>query len=430
LIPRYFDLLLLLLERRNEAVQRREILDAVWSDVVVSDGALSQAIRTLRRALGDDSRGQVFIRTIPRHGYRFVFPDVAEESDGQPLPASPPEAPHVEPRGEEQDPFAAPLAVLLDNAHATGEESADRRRGAAERLHALGTAEALRRLADRRGSAATRALMRDARWDVPGAGRVPIVGQPGAPAVALALVRLRVRRALRLARSRWLSAAGGGAVAGLSAGAAGAAVLRFAPGSTAGNGVLVALSLVGFLVGGLGAAGVGAGLAAAEALIRSSRGLALTLFGALGGGAIGAATHFVGRLLLQSLFGRDLSPLGGGLEGLLIGGAAGLGYAVSTPRAEGGMATPRGARRTLAALATGLSCATAALLLALSGRYLGAMSLDFMARSFPDSQVGLGPLARLLGEERPAVVTAAVISAWEGLLFGIGLVIGLTRRPG
>ena len=36
LIPRYFDLLLLV-ERRQEAVHRRDIFDVVWSDVVVSD---------------------------------------------------------------------------------------------------------------------------------------------------------------------------------------------------------------------------------------------------------------------------------------------------------------------------------------------------------------------------------------------------------
>jgi DNA-binding winged helix-turn-helix (wHTH) protein len=39
LIPRYFDLLVLLIERRP-AVSRREIFDRVWSDVLVSDGAL------------------------------------------------------------------------------------------------------------------------------------------------------------------------------------------------------------------------------------------------------------------------------------------------------------------------------------------------------------------------------------------------------
>ena len=49
LIPRYFDLLVFLIERRHEAVHRRDIFDRVWNDVVVSDSALSQAIRTIRR---------------------------------------------------------------------------------------------------------------------------------------------------------------------------------------------------------------------------------------------------------------------------------------------------------------------------------------------------------------------------------------------
>ena len=80
LIPRYLDLLLLLVERRYEALHRRAIFDRVWSDVVVSDGALTQAVRTLRRALGDDGGGGVFIRTVSRHGYQFVCP-VTEESD-------------------------------------------------------------------------------------------------------------------------------------------------------------------------------------------------------------------------------------------------------------------------------------------------------------------------------------------------------------
>lgn len=66
LIGRYLDLLLLLVERHPEAVTRHDILDAVWSDVVVSDGALNQAVRTLRRTLGDDPREPTFIRTVAR----------------------------------------------------------------------------------------------------------------------------------------------------------------------------------------------------------------------------------------------------------------------------------------------------------------------------------------------------------------------------
>src|SRR5687768_4626607 len=81
LIPRYFDLLVLLLERRHEAVHRRDIFDRVWTDVIVSDSALNQAIRTIRRALDDDSREPRYIRTVSRHGYRFVFPDVVEAED-------------------------------------------------------------------------------------------------------------------------------------------------------------------------------------------------------------------------------------------------------------------------------------------------------------------------------------------------------------
>src|SRR5262249_31720291 len=61
---------------------------AVWSDVVVTDGSLSQGIRILRRALGDDPREPRFIRTLSRHGYRFIEPGVLEEDDTAPLPAA------------------------------------------------------------------------------------------------------------------------------------------------------------------------------------------------------------------------------------------------------------------------------------------------------------------------------------------------------
>jgi len=89
LIPRYFDLLLFLLERRHQAVHRREIMDRVWSDVVVSDGALSQAVRSLRRAFGDDPREPRFVRTVSRHGYEFVFAAVTLEPDDGPLDVAP-----------------------------------------------------------------------------------------------------------------------------------------------------------------------------------------------------------------------------------------------------------------------------------------------------------------------------------------------------
>jgi DNA-binding winged helix-turn-helix (wHTH) protein len=424
LIPRYFDLLVLLVERRAQAVHRREIFDAVWSDVVVSDGALSQAVRTLRRALGDDPREPVFIRTVSRHGYQFVGPGVVEVPDDAEAPVAPAfEAPAAAP--EATDPFVSPLERL----RAVGPLDTDERREAAESLHLLGTAETLARLGGGAADARARAMLRDARWDVAGSGPVPLLGQPGLLVALVALLRLRVRRAVREAGARWASAVAGGAASGLIGGIAGGLLLRFGPGSHAADPVPLILGLVGVAVGGLGAAGVGAGLAGAEVLVRSFRAGALVLFGSLGGGAIGAAAHLAALWTIQGLFGQDLSPIGGGFEGLVLGAAAGLGYALTTPRAEGGMAVPHGRERARAVLVTGLSCAVAGALLAAMGSHLGAMSLDFMANTFPGSQVGLAPLSRLLGESRPGLVTRLVISAGEGFLFGCGLVLGLTRRP-
>jgi len=391
----------------------------VWSDVVVSDGALSQAVRTLRRALGDDPREPAFFRTISRHGYRFVHAGVVEEADEGPgaAPASPPSA---EPPAHE-----TALERLLD----AGLDMEDRRE-AAEALHALGTEETLRLLDRRPGHEAARALLRDSRFDVPGAGPVPLLGQPGGWTAARLLVMLRLRRALRVAGARWGGAALGGAVAGAVAGALGGVALRLAPGSQATAGIIVALAFIGALIGGLGAAGVGAGLAAAETLARSRRGLALVALGAAGGGAIGALAHLLGGVMLEGVFGgHDLSTVGGGPEGLALGAAAGLGYALTTPRpGGGGMATPRGSERALAAIAAGLCCAAAAVALTSLGRHLTAASLNLMARSFRGSQVGLAPLARLLGEPELGPLTRNVLAAYEGFVFGCGVIVGLTRR--
>jgi DNA-binding winged helix-turn-helix (wHTH) protein len=425
LIPRYFDLLLLLVERRERAVHRREILDAVWSDVVVSDGALNQAVRTLRRALDDDPREPMFIRTVSRHGYRFVFSGVVEQADEESLPRGAGE--RAQPSTSEEG--ADPLAAALERLQAPGPLDGEERREAAEALHALGTAEALARLDRSGGSARARALLRDTRWDVAGAGPVPLLGQPDMATTMGWLSWLRLRRAVRVASGRWMGAAAGGALSGLGAGIAGGLLLRLGPGSRAADSVPAVLGLLGTAVGGLGAAGVGAGLAAAEVLARSFRGVALVVLGALGGGAVGAGAHLLALWTIQGLFGGDLSPTAGGFEGLVLGAACGLGYALTTRRAEGGMAAPRGRSRALAVLGTGLGGAAAAVALAATGSHLGAMSLEFLAHAFPGSQVGLAPLSRLLGEDSPGMVTRVVISGGEGLLFGGGLALGLTRRP-
>jgi len=423
LIPRYLDLLLLLVERRSVALHRQEIFDRVWSDVVVSDGALSQAVRTLRRTLGEGGE-RAFIRTVSRHGYQFVCPVVEEEDGGGEaiVGAANTLAGPLSSAGA-NDPLAAGLARLLDPA-ATDEALRD----AAEELHVLGTAEALKRLDRRPGHARAWAHLRDSRWDVAGAGPVPLLAPPAVPAAWAALAGLRLRRALRLAGSRWAAAAAGGAVAGALAGLLGGLAMAALGGSGALS-LLGALALVGALVAGVGAAGVGGGLAAAEALVRSRRTFACALFGALSGGAVGLVARLVASSVLDTLFGLGQPSLGGGWEGLWLGAAAGLGYGVATRRMVGGAPAPRGRARGLTIAAAALACGIAGGLVSASGGRLGALSLASVVDTFPRTRVRLDVLGRPVGEDGLGPRTRAVLGVGEGLLFGAGLAAGLTRRP-
>ena len=433
LIPRYFDLLVLLIERRHEAVHRQLIFDTVWSDVVVSDGALSQAIRTLRRALGDDSREPLFIRTVSRHGYRFVA-DVAEEPDTVPAPVAasrdgPTGVSAKEPATDAAVDAMGPLVeVLLASARAEG--SLEDGRDAAERLHGIDTAEALRRLEGQPGEARARALLRDARWDVPGAGAVPLMGIRGGLGIGVHLVRLRLERAWRAVRSRWASAAAGAGTAGALGGALGGVILALLPGAGAPWTAAVVLALVGASAGAVGAAGVGAGLAAAEAVARSKRATALVVSGALGGLLAGIVAHALVRWTLDGLFGLRLPAIGGPWEGLTLGAAAGLGYAVGAPHpAGGGMVTPHRRERLVAVLLVAACCGGAALLLSASGRPMVGGLVNAIAQASQGSAVALAPLGALLGEPEFGPLSRMLAAAFEGALFGAGLTFGLTRRP-
>jgi DNA-binding winged helix-turn-helix (wHTH) protein len=75
---RYFDALALLVSERGRLVSKDRFHQEVWRGIPVTDEALTQCIRTLRRQLGDDAARPRFIETVPKHGYRFI----AEVSDG------------------------------------------------------------------------------------------------------------------------------------------------------------------------------------------------------------------------------------------------------------------------------------------------------------------------------------------------------------
>lgn len=87
--PKVLDVLLYLVQHRHRVVPQPELLRGVWRDTVVTGASLARALKEARRALGDDGRGQRWIRTLPGRGYRFVGP-VAEKTEA-PVPGGAPE---------------------------------------------------------------------------------------------------------------------------------------------------------------------------------------------------------------------------------------------------------------------------------------------------------------------------------------------------
>jgi DNA-binding winged helix-turn-helix (wHTH) protein len=436
LIPRYFDLLLLLLRRRQDAVHRSEIFTQVWTDVIVSDGALTQAVRALRRALDDDPRDPRYIRTVSRHGYRFVFTDVVEEPDAGAVDvgvrgatALSDHASPQQPGGSPEDPhrrFESAMAVLVDR---TLDE--DLRREAAEYLLVDHAPQALACLGSAPGHASARALLRDARWDVPGAVEVPILGCRAPMATATALAVFRLRRTWQLAGGRWQRAVGGASVAGALGGLLGGLLLLALPDTAAPAAVIAVLGLIGTAAGALGAAGIAAGLVTAEVLARSARRLALAAGAALGGLLVASGAQLLVGWTLSALFGLGHVGLGGPVQGLGLGAATGIGYGWATsPLPGGGLAAPVDRRkRRVAALRVAAVCALAAVLLALAGFPMVGGVVHAIARASQGSQMGLAPLARLIGEPDFGPLTAALVGAGEGGLFGLGLAAGLLWRP-
>jgi serine/threonine-protein kinase len=72
LTAKAFDILCFLIENRDRVVGKDALFAAVWPGRVVEDNNLTQAIATVRRALGTDGSDHRFILTVPGRGYRFV----------------------------------------------------------------------------------------------------------------------------------------------------------------------------------------------------------------------------------------------------------------------------------------------------------------------------------------------------------------------
>lgn len=86
-------LLTLFLQHPDEPLSRAFLLDQNWGGVAVGDHVLSETLRELRAHLGDSPRRPQFIRTIPKHGYQWIWEAVEVTTLEREMP---PRVPDVE----------------------------------------------------------------------------------------------------------------------------------------------------------------------------------------------------------------------------------------------------------------------------------------------------------------------------------------------
>jgi len=317
LSSRYFDALALLVTERGRLVSKDRFLDEVWRGVPVTDEALTQCIKTLRRQLGDDAANPRFIETVPKHGYRFI----AEVKAGK---------------------------------SARGVDSPSNRNFLS--LTVAGTL---------------------------GGGLAGLIG------------------------GLLYGAAGASQPTGESSGAVSVLI------------VLVALTVLTALVG---SAGVSAGIAAAQVWKRGPW-WSTVVGGAAGGLLVGAFVRLIGIDTFNLLFGRAPSGITGGLEGAVLGGAAGLALWLANRRP--------GTRLRIHVALAGVQGAGAGLLIVLLGGHLLGGSLDLLAHEFDQSRLRLGRIGALFDESGFGPVSQLVTGALEAGLFTacvVGAILFVKRR--
>jgi DNA-binding winged helix-turn-helix (wHTH) protein len=307
---RYFDALRLMVDHAGQLVTKERFMDAVWRGVPVTDEALTQCVRTLRRALGDEASRPRFIETVPKHGYRFIA-DVRVDEAAKPRNAN----------------------------------------GPARMFAALASAGTI-----------------------------------------------------------------GGGLAGLIGGALyGVAAASIGDGREVGGmSLLLVLMCVTIAVAVIGSAGVSLGIAGAF-LSDRARLLRFVGGGALGGLMVGLIAKLIMIDSFRILFGQSPGDITGALEGLILGGAVGLGAWVA--------ARSTSLRR---AAAVAAACGAAGgLLIALLGRPLMAGSLARLAQHLPSSRLSLDAIANLVGEGRFGPLAGAATATLEGALFAAAIVLAM-----
>ncbi|HEX3101304.1 MAG TPA: FlgO family outer membrane protein, partial [Pyrinomonadaceae bacterium] len=64
-----FDTLVMLVEHNGHVISKEEMMASIWRDAFVEEANLAKQISRLRKVL--NTNGNEFIKTLPKHGYRF-----------------------------------------------------------------------------------------------------------------------------------------------------------------------------------------------------------------------------------------------------------------------------------------------------------------------------------------------------------------------
>ncbi|HEX6396720.1 MAG TPA: winged helix-turn-helix domain-containing protein, partial [Steroidobacteraceae bacterium] len=107
--PRTMRLLMRLAQSPGTVISQEELLESVWTGVVVGTASIYQSMSQLRKVLGDSDDPPRYIETVARKGYRLVArvstpPAVLPARDAPPAGVSP-ETPDASTRGPVQHQF-------------------------------------------------------------------------------------------------------------------------------------------------------------------------------------------------------------------------------------------------------------------------------------------------------------------------------------
>ena len=70
--PKALSILLILLERAGEVVEKSELIERIWQGAFVTEANLTQNVFSLRKCLGERANDNRYIVTVPGQGYTFA----------------------------------------------------------------------------------------------------------------------------------------------------------------------------------------------------------------------------------------------------------------------------------------------------------------------------------------------------------------------